>query len=249
MAPASSATVAMPSVDRGDLAAEQVGRADEAVDEQGLRPVVDRDRRIELLDLALVHHGDAVGDAHRLVLVVRHQDGGEAERALQALDLDLHVEPQVAVERGERLVEQQDRRLDGERAGERHALLLAARELARQAIAEAAELHRLEEAIDLGGDLRPAHAARAQAVGDVLRHRHVREQGVVLEDDADVALVGRQVVDRRAVDPHAARGLADEAGDRRAAGWSCRSPTGRAAPRPRRARSTGVTPSTAMAAP
>ena len=135
---------------------------------------------------------------------MRHQDGGEAERALQALDLDLHVEPEVAVERGEGLVEQQDRGLDRERAGERHALLLAARELARQAVAKAAELHDLEEAVDPRRGLRPAHAAGAQAVGHVLRHRHVREQGVVLEDDADVALVGRQMVDRRAVDAHAA---------------------------------------------
>ena len=58
-----------------------------------------------------------------------------------------------------------------------------------------------------------ALAARAQAIGHVLATRHVREQGVVLEDDADVALVGRQVVDGGAVDPHAAGGLADEAGD------------------------------------
>ena len=41
----------------------------------------------------------------------------------------------------------------------------------------------------------------------------MREEGVVLEDDADVALVGRQVVDAGAVDQHAAGGLADEARD------------------------------------
>src|SRR4029077_12638249 len=110
-------------------------------------------------DLALVHDGDAVGDAHRLVLVVRHQDGGEAERALQALDLYLHVEPEIAVERGEGLVEQQDRGLDRERPGERHALLLAARELARQAVAKAAELPGLEKAIGLRRRRRPAAAS------------------------------------------------------------------------------------------
>src|SRR5207249_6841405 len=46
-----------------------------------------------------------------------------------------------------------------------------------------------------------------------LRHRHVWEQGVVLEDDTDVALIGRQMVDRRAIDAHAALGLAHEARD------------------------------------
>ncbi len=180
---------------------------------QGLRLVVDRDRGVELFDLALVHDGDAVGDAHRLVLVVRHENGGETERPLQALDLDLHVETQVAVEGGEGLVEQQDRGLDGERPRERHPLLLAARELARQAILEAPELDRLEEARDPCLDLGATDTAGAQAVGHVLRHRHVREEGVVLEDDADVALVGRQVVDDGAVDAHATGRLAHEARD------------------------------------
>ena len=39
------------------------------------------------------------------------------------------VLPDLGVERAERLVEQEDARLDRERAGERHALPLAAREL------------------------------------------------------------------------------------------------------------------------
>ena len=42
----------------------------------------------------------------------------------------------VLVERGEGLVEQQDRGLDRQRAGQRHALLLAAGKLPRQAIAQ-----------------------------------------------------------------------------------------------------------------
>ena len=120
---------------------------------------------------------------------------------------------QVAVEGGERLVEQQDRRLDGERPGQRHALLLAARELARQALAEGAELDHVEHAVDAPSDLGAALAAGAQPIGHVLDHRHVREEGVVLEDDADIALVGRQMVDAGAVDQHAAAGLADEARD------------------------------------
>ncbi len=145
VAPASSATVAVPFCSEADLPVHQVGGADEAVDEQGARLVVDCDRRAELLDLALVHDGDPVGDAHRLVLVMRHEDGREAQGPLQALDLDLHVETKVAIERGERFVEQQDRGLDGQRAGQCHPLLLTARELARQALLEAAELDGLEK--------------------------------------------------------------------------------------------------------
>ena len=52
------------------------------------------------------------------------------------------------VERAERLVEQQHARLDRERAGERHALALAARELRGIAIGEAVELHEREQLVD-----------------------------------------------------------------------------------------------------
>ena len=51
----------------------------------------------------------------------------------------------LGVERAERLVEQQDARLDGERAGERHALALAAGELGRIALLEAGELDEVEQ--------------------------------------------------------------------------------------------------------
>ncbi len=93
------------------------------------RMVVDLERRADLLDPALVHHHDAVGHRQRFFLVVRHVDGGDAELALQRADLLAQRHADLGVERRERLVEQQHLRLDGERAGERHALLLAAGEL------------------------------------------------------------------------------------------------------------------------
>ena len=56
---------------------------------------------------------------------------------LQPLQLDLHLLAQLEVERRQRLVEQQHLRPVRQRAGERHALLLAARELAGAALAQA----------------------------------------------------------------------------------------------------------------
>src|SRR5207247_6665849 len=109
---------------------------------------------VELLDTSLVHDRDAIGDAHRLVLVVGDQDGGEPELALQPLDLDLHVQAESLVERAERLVEQQHGGLDGERAGHGDALLLASGELAREAITELGEANDLEELIHRSTDIR-----------------------------------------------------------------------------------------------
>ena len=54
----------------------------------------------------------------------------------------------LRVERAERLVEQQHLGLDRQRAGERHALALAARELRRVAVGEAAQVHELEQLVD-----------------------------------------------------------------------------------------------------
>ena len=114
-------------------AVEEGAAADEAGDEAVGRPLVEVALAADLADRALVHHHQPVGHGQRLLLVVRHHHGGEAELALQLADLDPHLLAQLGVEIGERLVEQQHVGPDGQRAGQRHALLLAAGELARQA--------------------------------------------------------------------------------------------------------------------
>ena len=58
------------------------------------------------------------------------EDEGDAELLLQRFQLLLHLLAQLEVERAERLVEQQHLGLVDQRAGERHALPLAARKLA-----------------------------------------------------------------------------------------------------------------------
>ena len=82
--------------------------------------------------------------AMRLLLVVGHVDEGDSDVRLQALQLDLHLLAQLQVERAQRLVEQEHTRAHDERARQRDALLLAARELARPARLEPAQLHELE---------------------------------------------------------------------------------------------------------
>ena len=160
---------------------------------------------------------------------MRDVDERDADVALDALELDLHLLAQLEVERAERLVEQQHLRAVDDRAGERDALALAAGELRRLAVLvrrEPDELERLGGAaaalglLDLG-DLEP--------VLDVLADRHVREQRVVLEDRVDVARVGRQRADVGAAQLD--RALVGDRRSRRsaAASSSCRSRKGRAA--------------------
>ena len=97
------------------------------------REAVDLRRLVELLDAAVVHHRDAVRQRERLGLVVRDVDERDADFLLQVDELELHLLAQLGVERGERLVEQQELRAVDQRARDRDALLLAAGELVRKA--------------------------------------------------------------------------------------------------------------------
>ena len=193
--------------------AELVRRADEARDPQRLRRVVDGARLAQLLDLAVAHDDEAVGHAERLLLVVGDVDERRPERRVQLAQLDLHVLAQLAVERPERLVEQQHARAVHERARERDALLHAARELGRAVVGHVREAHQLEHLGDTAAALVAADALAPQPVADVALDVHVREQGVALEDRVDVAPVGRHVDDVAARDLDAAAVGADEAAD------------------------------------
>ncbi len=115
-----------PFVSARNLSRHQIHQPHEVGDHAVGRPGIDLERRAVLLQPPAVHHGDLVGQRQRLGLVVGDIDEGDAGAALQLLQLDAHALAQLGVEIGQRLVEQQDRRLDHEAARERDALLLAA---------------------------------------------------------------------------------------------------------------------------
>ena len=121
----------------------------------------------------------------------------------------------VGVEGRQRLVEQQDRGIGGQGAGEPDPLALAARELGGPCLGQVRDPEALEQ---LAGP-------RLAAEGHVLAHAHVREERVFLEDVAHAARLGGQVDPSRAVEedevaerdpprpgPH---GAGDRAQDRR----------------------------------
>ena len=208
-------------------AAQQVADAQEAGHEAGRRALVQRLRVAQLLVPALVHHGDAVGHRHRLLLVVGHVDERDPDLLLDALQLGLHLLAQLEVERAQRLVEEQDGGPVDERPRERDALRLAAGDLGGLAALEPGQLDELEHLRHAALDLAVLDPRPAQPEGDVLVDREVGEQRVVLEHRVDLALVRRQpgdVVARRARSGprSAARSHRSCAGSS-----SCRSPTGR----------------------
>ena len=161
---------------------------------------------------------------------MRHVDERDPDVALDAPSSSTCIScAQLQVERAERLVEQQHLRPVDERARERDALALAARELDRLAAAVALEPHRRQHLLDRAAALGRFDALHAQAVLDVLDHGHVREERVVLEDGVDVALVRRPRRDVLAAELDLAARPAARSRRSSAASSSCPSPTGRAA--------------------
>ena len=136
-------------------ARHQVHQPHEVGDHAVCRVGIDLERRAVLLQAPAAHHRDLIGERQRLGLVVRDVDEGDAGAALQLLELGAHALAQLGVEIGQRLVEQQDRRLDHQRARERDALLLAARELVGVAALEAGEIDQRERLLDLLSRLPP----------------------------------------------------------------------------------------------
>ena len=174
---------------------EHVRRTDEACDERVDGALVHVRRRPNLLGPSLVEDGEPVTHRQRLFLVVRDIHEGDPDLThgtLDPLELDLHLLPQLQVERAERLVEEQHLGVVDQGARERDALALATRQLDRLALAEARQLHDLQDFLHSQPPLPARHALHPQPVGDILGDSHVREERVVLEDRVDVSRVRRQ---------------------------------------------------------
>ena len=168
----------------------------------------------------MLEHHDPVGEDERVEGVVRHQDRRAGELREVRAQVGAYVDPGRGVERGERLVEQEDARPARQGARERGPLLLPAGELVGGTRGQ-----RLEpEPRDPLGGVRPRPglraAGRAEAERDVVEDGEVREQPVLLEHDTDLTPRGRDeqvgggVVDDHVVEPQAAAGQRSEAADR-----------------------------------
>ena len=135
------------------------------------------------------------------------------KRRLQVLDLGAQFLAHLGVERRQRLVEQQHRRLGRERARERNALLLSAGQLMRIFLRLVAQVHERQHFVDPSPDrvLRPFPAF--EPIADVPGHRHVGKQRIRLEDDAEIAQARRDADEACTVLRHFAGIGRLEAGD------------------------------------
>ena len=108
-------------------------------------------------------------DAPQLAGLVADIDHRDARLVAQPFEIGQDFALARGIERGERLVEQEEARAHQQRAADRDALALAARELARPAVEQMADVEQVDDARHLGGIAR--EAAHAPAVVEVRRDR------------------------------------------------------------------------------
>ena len=194
-------------------AGDEIRLADEIGDEAAARIVVDILRPADLQDMAVAHDRDAVRHRERLLLVMGDQHEGDARLLLEALQLALHLLAQLQVERRKRLVEQQHAGLGRQGTGQRHALLLAARELGGPAAGKPLEPHHGQGLGNSDADLRRRPLAHLEPEGDILRDVQMGKQRIALEDGIDRPLLRREGGHILRADADAARRRRLEAGD------------------------------------
>ncbi len=192
LAPRAMLELAQHRVDAVAVARQPVDErplAHEVRHEPGRGPVIEVVGRVPLLDPPLAHDAHGVGHGEGLVLVVGHEERGRALGLEDPAHLEREALAQVAVQVGERLVEQQHPGARGDGAGEGHALLLAAGKLVRVLGPGAGQPDRGQQ---LGRALpAPGAGEVAKPEGHVVEDVQVGEEGVVLEHDADAALLRR----------------------------------------------------------
>ena len=173
--------------------------------EEVRRRSIERPRRAVLLQHAALQHRHPVAHRHRLGLVVRDVQRRGPDRPVHPQDLRAHLHAELGVQVGQWLVHQEHAGGTNDRPAHRHPLPLTAGQLLRLAAEQ------IRQAEDPGGRTDPPVSFGLldllvlQREADVLIHRQVRVERVVLEDHGDVAVPGRHVVDHAVAEADRAR--------------------------------------------
>ena len=180
-----------PDHQAASIPVDDVRHTDEAGDEFVRRVLVEVDWRPQLLDAPSGEDSDPIAHRQGLILVVGDVDEGDAQLALDSLELNLHLLPQFQIERTQRFIEKEHFRLVDDGPGQGDPLPLAAGQLVGVAVAEAGKSDQGESRRHPPATILARDVAHLQAVFDVRGHRHVREEGVVLEHGVGRPRVGR----------------------------------------------------------
>jgi hypothetical protein len=178
---------------------KDVLQPDELRDLHRARMHDDVERHAALEGAAVIEDRHPVGEEQRFIQVVCDEHDRDGELAAQLGELGVETLARGAIDRRERLVEQEHVGLAREGAGDGDALLLPTREVRGQPVLESVEMHAREQ-IE-----RPALACVARHVDHRLHHvrgrGEVREQAVMLEHEPDPPLARGEIDARARIEP------------------------------------------------
>jgi hypothetical protein len=140
-------------------------------------------------------------------------DRRDADLALELADLGAHLDAELRVEVGERLVHQEGGGLADDGAPHRDPLALSARERPRLAVKERLEVEDARRLLHASVDLRLLLLPQPEAERDVVVDAQVWVERVALEDHRDVPVARRDVVYDAFADADLALGNLLEPGD------------------------------------
>ena len=169
------------------------------------RLLVDFGRSSHLDETPLVHHADAIGDRHCLLLVMGDDDEGERKLLLQFHQLELGFAAQLLIERRKRLVQEQETGAFDQRACKRDALALAAGELVRLALAQALELDELQHLRNSGPNIGFCKPLLLESEGDIALDGEMRKQRIALKHHVERPPMGRHACEILPIEQHAPR--------------------------------------------
>src|SRR5260370_31634612 len=132
------------------------------------------------------HDGDPLREVDGFVHIVGDEDHGFARFLPDGEQLALHQAAGLCVEGAERLIHQQDARVECERSGDGDALFHAARELRRITLLKPREADEIDKGLRPRLTLLAGQRLALKPVEHILAHRLPWKQREVLEHDAAV---------------------------------------------------------------
>ena len=128
-----------------------------------------------------------------------HVNSGNAHLLLHIPNGASHLDTQLGIQIGQRLIHEKHLGMDDNGPGQGHSLLLAAGQALWQTVLIFVDFYRLQDFIHTLLHVLLWHLADFQAIFHVLADRQMGENGIALEHHADVPFLGRNIVDDLAV--------------------------------------------------
>lgn len=166
-----------------DLGRHEHPVSDEFGHKAGCRAVVQGVSLIPLMQMAGVHHTDAIPDGKCLCLVMGHKQGRGARSLENAAQFVCKAFTQVNIQVRKWLIQKQQGGVRGQGTGEGNALLLTTREFVWVAVLHPGQADQLKHGCNTG--LLGIPGLSVQAKGNIAPDAEVRKQRVVLKYHAD----------------------------------------------------------------